>query len=309
MQAPAVRSTDLSVAVKAVLQTVHLTGEKFGVKYLVQVLKGWDEPGQAGRPDMPETRGSLGELRNLVHHLLDEGYLRVRDSRYGTVALDARGHAWLAAPESVHIRPRVLDSSPHDRMLLAELRQTRRLLSTETGQPPFMIFTDYTLREIILRKPEDLAALMAVPGINDYKANRFGPAILHTLREVRAKAQAAASAAQLRKLDSPAYTAVREMFLAGMQVEDIAALRSVKVQTVQAILYALHQGGRINLRPWIETTVDAGQLSKASHWFQQSGNARLRDAYEALGLDYDTLRLCRLYVAGVSSHQEELRAA
>ena len=74
-------------------------------------------------------------------------------------------------------RPSVLvdePSPPGDPLLYERLRRLRTALAEEEGVAPFVIFHDKTLRTIASHKPVTRDALLAIPGIGDAKADRYG---------------------------------------------------------------------------------------------------------------------------------------
>ena len=96
------------------------------------------------------------------------------------------------------------------------------------------------------------------------------------------------------------------LFEKGFTVEQIASQHELKTGTIQHYLLTLHQAGEIDLIPWIKDQLSTEELEKGSRYFQQHENPKLSQAFADLGLDYDTLRLCRLYVAKHDTVQEEL---
>jgi ATP-dependent DNA helicase RecQ len=68
-----------------------------------------------------------------------------------------------------------------DAKLFEALRAWRRETANAAGVPPYVIFHDATLAEIVAARPADLAALSRVPGIGEAKLKRHGEALLDVL--------------------------------------------------------------------------------------------------------------------------------
>jgi len=64
-----------------------------------------------------------------------------------------------------------------------KLRRLRRELADEENKPPFMIFSDATLHDLLRINPRSLSQLLAVSGIGQHKLARYGEAILQALHE------------------------------------------------------------------------------------------------------------------------------
>jgi ATP-dependent DNA helicase RecQ len=69
-----------------------------------------------------------------------------------------------------------------DQTLWDALRQTRRDLAQEQGVPPYVIFHDTTLREMVQYRPVDASALAALSGVGAVKLGRYGEAFLVVIR-------------------------------------------------------------------------------------------------------------------------------
>jgi ATP-dependent DNA helicase RecQ len=67
--------------------------------------------------------------------------------------------------------------------LFDALRTLRRALADEENKPPFMIFSDVTLHDMIRVKPKTLADMLTVFGVGQQKLNHYGPAFLEVLHE------------------------------------------------------------------------------------------------------------------------------
>ena len=66
--------------------------------------------------------------------------------------------------------------------LFAELRSVRRALADRDGVPPFVVFSDATLREMAARRPRSRAEMLAVNGVGQVKFERYGEPFLSVTR-------------------------------------------------------------------------------------------------------------------------------
>ena len=304
----------ITAETKEILKTILLLEESFAANYLINILRGKKEFLREEVHAEFETFGSLpgrsGDyLRNVIHVLVQREFLSIQEGISGKLTITEKGCEFLDNPQEIEVKKRDLRMSTYDYMLLSELRKLRKQLVKTESKPAFRIFTDYTLDRIIDEKPLDLSSLKLVPGFGDYKANRFGPAVLRVVQQVMDRKQEDDAIRLIKKVRRPSYQNVKALFESGLGEEEIARKRMVKPQTIRTTLLDLDRAGEIDLRPWIEETVAAEVLEKGRNYFQQAEQNRLKDAYEALGLDYDTLRLCRLYVSKLSLRQDELKVA
>ena len=78
-------------------------------------------------------------------------------------------------------------ASTNQSPLVEALRKLRRKLADEENKPPFMIFSDMTLHEMIRINPKTLNDLLNVSGIGQHKVSHYGKSILETIELNRTK--------------------------------------------------------------------------------------------------------------------------
>jgi ATP-dependent DNA helicase RecQ len=194
---------DGTVTAQKALSNVYRTGQRFGAAYLTSVLLGEDdERVRRNRHDRVSTFAVGKELGRAdwmsVHRQLVAAGLLEVEAEHGGLRLadDARAvlrgerAVWLrhdAAPkktaggERTARRGRSVDgvlSDPADRDLFEALRQRRLELARERGVPPYVIFHDRTLVEMVLRRPVSTVAMAAVPGVGGHKLEHYGDAFV-----------------------------------------------------------------------------------------------------------------------------------
>ena len=94
--------------------------------------------------------------------------------RLGRFAVTKRGR--MATPRSVASAQSGLDAGAAS--LFERLRELRRALAGRQGVPPYLVFSDATLRGIAAVAPSSLEALRAVKGVGDTKLARYGAPVL-----------------------------------------------------------------------------------------------------------------------------------
>jgi len=190
---------DATVAAQKALSCIHRTGQRFGVNYLIQVLRGEDDERirQFGH-DKVSTYGigtdmSASAWRGLYRQLIARGLIAVDDEGYGGLRLDASAGAVLRGEQTLQLRPEqkrrssrrrlstAQDIAPGDEKLWDSLRAHRRTLAEEQVVPPFTIFHDATLRHMIEVRPSSLDEMLAVSGVGEHKLEKYGEGFLRIL--------------------------------------------------------------------------------------------------------------------------------
>ena len=191
--------------------------------------------------------------------------------------------------------------------LFLDLRALRRRLAEEEGVPPYVIFSDATLHDMVEQRPTTEAGLLQVRGVGRVKAERYGPAFLAAITsngaeqspppEPPPEPQPTRSLVKPRAGANLPPTAQRtlELHHEGLTIDEIAARRGFKTQTIaQHLARFIEQGQIEDVRPWV-TDADLARIRRIA-----AGRpiAALRPLREALSgdLSYDQLTLARAYL-------------
>ena len=78
--------------------------------------------------------------------------------------------------------PALVPRDPEDRDLFEALRVVRRALAEERGVPPYVIFSDASLRDMASAQPLTPVALLEVKGVGEWKCREFAERFLAAIR-------------------------------------------------------------------------------------------------------------------------------
>ena len=73
--------------------------------------------------------------------------------------------------------------TPADAALFERLRVLRKRLADDAGIPPYVVFPDRTLREMVRRKPRSVEDMEGLFGVGAHKADRYGSVFAAAIRE------------------------------------------------------------------------------------------------------------------------------
>ena len=192
LEPPAQR--DATEVARKLLSAVFRTEMRFGVGHLADVLAGkeTDKVHANGHHRLSVFGICTGEELPLVRPVARALVARdaLRADPYGGLSFGPGAKPILKGEEPVRIavpppakrRRRGGDDHPADPLFDA-LRETRRALAAEQGVPPYVVFHDSTLREIAAARPASRAALARVQGVGEAKLQRYGDAMLETVRQ------------------------------------------------------------------------------------------------------------------------------
>ena len=196
---PPKRYDGLMDAQKA-LSCVYRVGQRFGLGYVVEVLRGANnqrirEWGHDKLPVYGIGREQSHEhwvsvLRQLIHL----GFLTQNIALHSAVQLTEsarpvlRGEIplQLAVPRLINLKPKTNQKSYtglYDRKLFAKLRKLRKAIADEGDIPPYVVFSDATLLEMADRLPVTAGELLTINGVGQRKLERFGTPFMSLIRE------------------------------------------------------------------------------------------------------------------------------
>jgi ATP-dependent DNA helicase RecQ len=194
---------DGTEAARKALSCVYRTGQRFGVNYLIDVLLGAesDKIYQNAHQHL-STYGIGRELeanawRSVFRQLVARGYLNVDHTSYGGLHLAGKARALLKGEERIDLRVDVQEvlAKPQkksrgsaqvgaaDRVLWDALRECRRRLAEEKDVPPYVIFHDASLMDMVHYRPLTSQQFLDISGVGQSKLEKYGAAFLQVLRE------------------------------------------------------------------------------------------------------------------------------
>jgi ATP-dependent DNA helicase RecQ len=204
---------DGTVASQKALSCVYRTGQRFGVAYVIDVLRGTPNLriSQFGH-DRQSTFGigadmDLNTWRSVFRQLVAAGFLDVDVQGYGGLRLRESARALLRGETRVQLRrdlrrtrkqssPRGetrsqtrpggdIEVSRSAQPRYDALRELRTQLAREQNVPAYMIFSNATLRDIAEEDPNELDELATISGVGVAKLERYGEAVLEALALIR----------------------------------------------------------------------------------------------------------------------------
>ena len=168
---------------------------RFGKGTLVSVLLGREDARVRDKElDRLSAFGCLrdeGEsnVRTMIEELVADEALAVTEGEYPRVKAGPRAMELLRGDEPVHMtlgepgsaaprERRVQQKLPVDKALFSRLAALRREIAEEQHVPPFIIFTNATLRDMAQKRPGTRTEMLRVAGVGTGKYDRYGRAFL-----------------------------------------------------------------------------------------------------------------------------------
>ena len=180
---------DITIETQKILSCVKRMGERFGKSLVAKVLGGSnDQKVKQWRFETLPTYGLMKDwtqkdLTGLIDYLTAEGYLTPSEGQFPTLAVAPLGVKVLLGEEKVSRKQTVVKQLVANDELFEELRQLRLTLAQEQSLPPYIIFSDQTLKELAQKQPQTPLAFLEIKGVGQNKLEKYGEAFLAVLRK------------------------------------------------------------------------------------------------------------------------------
>ena len=213
---------DVTRVAQAISRCVHDVGQRVGSGKIVKILRGSRAQDLAWlNPERMPTFGMLKDVnearvRDVLSQMATDGYLSIAEGRMPIVMFGARA-AETAAPDfhyeikqverksaaagsgrsggvadtadSANVPGDALGSyipDDDEESLFQKLREPRRTIAQEIGKPPYIVFSDKTLRDMARIKPVTNAQFLAVNGVGQHKLDLYGQRFMQTIASFNA---------------------------------------------------------------------------------------------------------------------------
>jgi len=195
------RRYDGLVEAQKALSGIYRVGQRFGMGYIVEVLRGannqrirdmqHDKLPVYGIGKDQSNEHWVSVLRQLIHLGLVTQNIAMHSALQLTEAARPilRGEAplMLAVPRLVSVKPRNNSQKSfggnYDRKLFAKLRKLRKAIADEENIPPYVVFNDATLIEMAEQLPITASEMLSINGVGQRKLERFGKPFLVMIKE------------------------------------------------------------------------------------------------------------------------------
>ena len=190
---------DITTDAQKLLSAIYRTNQSFGMQYLIDILRGSkDQRILANAHDKLSVYGigenySKTQWLSIADKLLELGAVSIGE--YRVYLLQERGINILKGQEEVNIRAsrlavtkvkkkKVEYFDDYEVETFDKFRNLRKEIATENKVPPYVVFSDKTLKELSNIMPSSKTEMLEVHGIGAVKFERYGRAFLELIEEI-----------------------------------------------------------------------------------------------------------------------------
>ncbi|WP_096200690.1 DNA helicase RecQ [Bacillus sp. FJAT-45350] len=294
---------DMTKEAQMVMSCIIRMKQKFGKTMVAQVLAGsGNKKVKQFQFDQLSTYGILKQwnskqITQFIDYLIAEQIVQPSDGAFPTLTVSEKGLSILKGEGTVFRREQVvIQNLTEDNEVFEALRQLRKEVASENHIPPYLVFSDKTLREMSQVIPLTEEELLYISGVGQNKLEKYGSSFLELLQEFQEK--------KSTTLNQPIHSAPKkttsssgqshletlELYEQGMSVEEIAKERGLSNTTIiNHIIKCNNDGKEVDVKPLVKVE----HIKLILDAIREVGAERLKPIKDALPeeVGYEEIRL------------------
>lgn len=289
---------DGTEAARKALSAVFRTGQRYGVTYVIETLIG-NRPErvvQLGH-DKLSTFGIGKELdkkqwRSVFRQLVARGYLSVDAEGHGVLQLTEKCRPVLKGAESLELRKDQRKQTQYRRSQVPQnkleaedfalwnaLKAKRKELADENGVPPYVIFHDATLMEMVMYRPLSHDQFKRLNGVGQRKLDLYGNQFIGVVEEHETADEA--------DLDSQVEQSIM-LFRSGMTTDQVALQQKLSAKVIYNHLAHGISHGQLEMNDVVELPdAEVRHIEQVIHECQREYGNALKPVFDALAGAYE----------------------
>ncbi|AYF06885.1 MULTISPECIES: DNA helicase RecQ [Bacillus] len=252
-------SIDVTRESQMVLSCMIRTNQRFGKQMIAQVLTGSKNKKviEFNFHTLPTygllSNRSVKEVSEFIEFLISDELIAVEHGTYPTLKVTEKGKEVLLGKVNVLRKERVETRQiVQDHPLFEVLREVRKEIAQGEGVPPFVIFSDQTLKDMCAKMPQSESELLTVKGIGEHKLVKYGShflqAVQHFIEEnpnyaETVKTEVVTEPKKSGKASANSHLETYEMYKQGIDLDVIAKERGLSRQTIENHLIRCFEDG------------------------------------------------------------------
>ena len=194
-----IKKEDKTIDAQKILSCIYRLEQRYGISTVVDCLKGSKNKNAREKGlEKISTYGimkekSAEEIKDLIGVLIADGYIKVVGLDYPILALTEKSKDILFSKDKFFARKTEIKkasknktrslASEKDQDLFERLKKLRLELSKSRKIPPFIIFSDQTLKDMAIKKPKNEEEFLGVKGVGEKKLIQYGDLFIEEIKD------------------------------------------------------------------------------------------------------------------------------
>jgi ATP-dependent DNA helicase RecQ len=294
--------TESTVIAQKILSTVYRINQSFGMRYVIDILKGSNSEKIRAEHKKLSVYG-IGkdkpkeEWAHYIRELLHYGYLQNSGGEYPLMKLTDKSNAVLFKSEAVYLtapiqvtiakEPVIYQQHSYEKELFEELKKLRNRIAHEENVPAYLIFSDSSLLDLSTYLPLTKDDLPRMSGFGAYKIERYGEPFLEKIQDycnehglsTRIDLKPAIRTKKTvvpRERASDTKKISYDLYRSGKTIREVATERSLAITTIETHLSYYVTTGELDVNDFVP--LDKQELiSAAAEKYGRLGLKLLKD--------------------------------
>lgn len=190
--------TDVTVDSQKILSCIIKTRQRYGASTIIDVLAGSKKESiiNAGL-DEQSTYGIMSKTKKaaiseLITKLIDEEYIHQTEGKYPILEVTQKSYPILKGQKSLTMRlavkedlHREIQQAEIDRSLFDKLKERRKYLADKASVPPYVIFSDASLRDMCAKLPTNENDFLRISGVGIKKQEKYAKEFIPIIKEYK----------------------------------------------------------------------------------------------------------------------------
>lgn len=190
--------TDVTVDSQKILSCIIKTRQRYGASTIIDVLAGSKKESikNAGL-DEQSTYGIMSKTKKaaiseLITKLIDEEYIHQTEGKYPILEVTQKSYPILKGQKNLTMRlavkedlHREIQQAEIDRSLFDKLKERRKYLADKASVPPYVIFSDASLRDMCAKLPTNENDFLRISGVGIKKQEKYAKEFIPIIKEYK----------------------------------------------------------------------------------------------------------------------------
>ncbi len=203
---------DMSIEAQKIMSCIYRTNQRYGSGTIIKVLRGskdkkiteWGLDNQSTYGIM--TDQSEGLIKEIIMHMIAQGYLDVKGGTYPILELTAASKQILKGEKQFYLKQDIITASSAmkkdskerskkkskmpagvtsetSKQLYEQLTALRKKIADEKGVPAYIVFTNASLSEMATLMPRNKEDMLEIKGVGEKKYETYGEIFLKAILE------------------------------------------------------------------------------------------------------------------------------
>lgn len=241
---------DMTIEAQKIFSCVYRMRERYGTNVIAEVLKGSKNAKILNlQLDKLSTYGIVKnytkkELVDIINKLIADNYLITTDDEFPVVRLTEKAIPVLKSKEKLFLKINKKPTKSNKvsgNGLFEILKALRKNIALEEKIPPYIVFTDASLKEMELYMPKDKESFLSIKGVGQSKYDKYGDMFINEINKFREENKIidedSRNSINEKEEKVKSHIISYEMYKNGKTIEEICKERDLTTVTVESHLF------------------------------------------------------------------------